>query len=252
MTTFRPVTLDAKQVPRQVVDLVEKRVNPLLHDVHWMLSHPRPGTDGEPAFNLSAAQVLCAIVGGLSRFFCNDKVTDKDAFTAALEYYPIDEANGSLSGPGFANELYHVYRCNLVHALGMNTFRQNNTSRWKVEAYDESKKVTRHEVPLSDVRLSELNQRNRPKWLEPTLSRRGGVVRLNVDSLYWGVRRLVMSLATDRTRQHEAKKVLEPALATEVENSTVSSTNFAVTNIFPAPMSINYHSTSYEDDEDDG
>lgn len=256
--TYTPLTLNRDFVPDCIVKLIDDRVSPLLHDVHWMLKHPYGSDSNEqPAFNLSAAHVLCTIIGGLSRFFCNETVGDKAAFVQVLQHYPSDERADALSGDEFGPELYDVYRCNLVHSLGLRTTQPSNRSRWMVDIFDETKKVTRHALSLNDEQLRDLNDVSaRPSWLEPTLSRRDGVVRLNVDSLYWGVRQLIVVLASDKQRQAVAAEVLGRSYVVAKNCSATDSTSTPTTDqsgaVLSTVTSVSYGATSraFESDDD--
>lgn len=168
---YSPISLNSCEVPSCVTELVARQVDPLLRDIFCMLEHPRYNPDAEPGFNLSAASILFGIIAGLSRVFCNEITEDKAAFLRVLEYYPIGGPDNSIDINEFASELYGIYRCNLVHALGLNTGRPNREARWQIESLPEEKKVTRHSnLPLSVYKLVELNDQTvRPDWLRQRL-----------------------------------------------------------------------------------
>jgi hypothetical protein len=207
---YRPIDLDLQKVPRSIEALVRERIEPNLKDVRKMLESP--GGE-EPAFNFSIAAVLCSIIGGLSRVFYRAIVWDRDAFPAAASHYPLqDEPAEAIRDPKqFGRDLYHVYRCNLVHSLGLAVDKSHDKKRWQVISLPAVTKVTRHQpLPLTNQQLSELETLDRPKWVEPTLSHIDGVVRLNADALYWGVRGLVKILAEDSALRAEAESFLAP------------------------------------------
>jgi hypothetical protein len=83
------------------------------------------------------------------------------------------------------------------------------------------------DLPLSPQKLDELDGPVRPGWLPATVSRRDGVLRLYVEPLYWGVRQLVRTIATDENTRPDAIAFLNPWHSTaaytresEVQSST--------------------------------
>jgi hypothetical protein len=155
-----------------------------------------------------------SVIGGLSRVFFSTTRSDSRAFQEAAKRYPLaDEPhNGIRRADDFAAELYEVYRCNLVHSLGLNVEWSDANSRWEIVELPILRKVTRHPtLPLTESHLAELDQpTGRPAWLPPTLSQDGGVIRLNAEGLYWGVRRLVRSLAEDPALTAGAEQFAQP------------------------------------------
>jgi hypothetical protein len=206
---YQPIELDPR-MPGSIESLVRERIEPNLRDVRKMLE----SSGGmEPAFNFSIAAVLCSIIGGLSRVFYCIKTWDSDAFPAAASHYQLKDepAEAIRDSKQFGRDLYHVYRCNLVHSLGLAVDKSPDKTRWQIITLPSVTKVTRHEpLPLSPQQLRELEDTQRPKWLKPTLSAVDGVVRLNADALYWGVRVLVKTLAEDVTLRAGAESFLAP------------------------------------------
>jgi hypothetical protein len=153
---------------------------------------------------------LLALIGGLSRVFFSGTYKDSRAFPAAAKYYPLaDEQWNAIRDPEeFATELYKVYRCNLVHSLGLNLEWSDVLDRWEVVELPILRKVTRHpDLPLTEAHLTELDlPSGRPTWLRPTLYAEDGVIRLNAEALYWGVRRLVRILVQDPKLSADAEE----------------------------------------------
>jgi len=114
-----------------------------------------------------------------------------------------DEPAGVIrDGLQFAKELYDAYRCELVHSLGLHMDRPNRNSRWSITDVEERYVVARRPgLPRTAADLAALDATmGRPAGLPATLSRTEKKVRLDVDALYCGVRRLVRILAMDESR----------------------------------------------------
>ena len=211
---YAAIVLDPNVVSAGVRLVIQRRIEPNLRDIRRMLEYPKvPGGD-EPGFNLTAAPELCSVIGGLSRIFFSTTKADGEGFRNAARRYPLsDEPSTAIcNSEDFATELYKVYRCNLVHSLGLNVEWSAASRRWEIVELPILRKVTRVDrLPLAEARLAELDlPTGRPAWLPATLSADGGVVRLNTEAFYWGVRRLVRTLAEDRTLSADAEKFAKP------------------------------------------
>lgn len=212
---YQPIELDPVRVPEAIRVFVGARVEPYLRDVRWMMAASPPG----PTLNWSIASMLCSVIGGLAVVFHNDITADNKSFKATASLYPLhDEPPAAIRDPTqFGEELYDVFRCTLVHNLGLHMDRASNKDRWSIVDVKERYVVARTRVlPLSEQQLRELDEPSgRPGWLASTLERQNPEhaaptkIRLDADALYWGVRRVVRTLATDPVRQAIAAKVLE-------------------------------------------
>jgi hypothetical protein len=212
---YLPIELDPAIVPESICCFVADRVEPYLRDVRWMLT--APSSPFGPALNLSIASVLCSVVGGLAVVFHNEIPGDGASFKRTAGHYPLqDEPHGAIKDPDeFGVELYEVFRCSLVHSLGLHMERPGNRASWSIVDVKERYVVARSRtLPLSEQQLAEMDlPSGRPGGLLPTLERIVDTVpkvRLDADALYWGVRRLVRTLAMDQARQAIAVKVLAP------------------------------------------
>lgn len=228
-------------VPAPICDFVSNRVEPYLRDVRVMLATPlapdewsryrpvrrmqrpaylrRRNARDEPAMNLTIATSLCGVIGGLARVFYNDIPEDNQSFKATAARYPMEyEPHDAVGGQPFGEALYDFYRCSLVHSLGLNmqpTGQKAGTQkrkRYVVELADGRYVVARHQpAPRTERELQALDTpHGRLTGLQATMSRTPDKVRLDVDALYSGVRRLVRVLATDSARQAIAVSVLTP------------------------------------------
>jgi hypothetical protein len=198
-------------VSEGVRNLISDRVEPILRDVKKMLESTQSLDD--PGFNLTAVPALCAVVGGLSRVFYRTIRTDSEAFPKAASRYPLsDEPLDGIRDPErFASELYKAYRCSLVHSLGLNVKWSDKDNRWEILELSGQRKVTRAAIPLSEAQSIALDDlTSRPAWLPATLSDQDAVMRLNADALYWGVRRLVNTLADEASLREAAEDFARP------------------------------------------
>lgn len=154
---YTPIPLDAT-VPSEIQQFVRERVEPYLRDVRLMLEFPK--LQHQPGFNLTAAGALCGVMGGVSRIFSSKTRGDGASFREmAKRYAAIDVASAVPDAKTFADQLYEVYRCTLVHALGLNTEWNDSINRWAVTPLAVRTKVTRWEpLPLTERRLMEIEQ----------------------------------------------------------------------------------------------
>lgn len=224
---YAAIELDPAEVPESIRYFVGNRVEPYLRDVRVMLQ--APSGPAEPQLNMSIAIVLCAAIGGLGRIFFNEQVRDDESFSRAAERYPlVDEpANAIVDPKRFAETLYDVYRCELVHSFGLHLERPNSNSRWSIATIPDRYVVARWPgLPRSESDLAALDApTGRAPGLPATLADSGSKIRLDVDALYCGVRRLVRILATDASRQAIAVPVLRPwfeALQTPARESSAT------------------------------
>jgi hypothetical protein len=226
-------------VPPNLRNLVEARVDPLLTDVRMMLSYPR--APGDAGFNLTAVPALCSVIGGLSRVFFSATHHDGTSFRKVALCYPLsDEPVGAIASKSeFATALYHTYRNNLVHSLGLGVKWSGKLGRHRRIALRSGPKVVRHRyLPNTEDMLDEIELPDgRPDWLPPTLRREGKAKKLCVDALYWGVRRLVVTLCSDMRLRESSNKLLgrrfgrpapahrtaQPPVQSEVQSSVAPS-----------------------------
>jgi hypothetical protein len=218
--------IDLDQAPESIRLFVAKRVEPYLRDVRVMLTAPLPDVSRtpkdppEPALNMSIATVLCGVIGGLARVFYNEFPLDSESFQETAKRYPMeDEPTDAVPISDFANDLYDVYRCSLVHSLGLHmedrgAVVKGRRRRVVVHAAERYVVARFNPPPLSESQLVELDRPSgRLAGLQATMKKDQGKVRLEVDALYCGVRRLVRVIATDPKRQAIAVPVLQPWFA---------------------------------------
>jgi hypothetical protein len=119
-------------------------------------------------------------------------------FKAVLKSYPwIDE--GSAMNPEVAiDRIWEMYRNPLAHSLGVP--RRGGRELFKVIKFKEA---------LSERQLEALEGPGpRPNWLPPTMVEQENTIKLHVDALYWGTRRMVEVLTVDTPRMARTDQLL--------------------------------------------
>jgi hypothetical protein len=219
--TYRRIELPGT-VPREVQAIVRTRVDLFCADIHAMLRLPLPVLGIAAGCNFALAEILCALVSGLSRVFVDRTLGSEAAFRGVLAHYPNENHPLALSEDEFVDELYETYRCNFAHSLGINMPDVKRGQKRKVQSLRHPTKVLRlvpMAIPgyiLSAIEADEV----RPRWLPPTIYRQDGVQKLCVESLYWGVRQLVRRLCADDACVSFATRFLREEVVSESDASS--------------------------------
>lgn len=201
------------QADAGVREFVAARVDLYLRDVHAMLRLPLPAVGVEAGCNFAIAEMLCAVIAGLSRIFVPTEKGAGAAFKAVLAAYPLQhEPAGVHPLAEIPEQLYTIYRCNVVHSLGMNIHWCGRSKRHEIQPLGTTK-IQRMHASMSEAQLLELEGDSRPVWLGPTMELNGRTRLLNVEALYWGVRRLTQALATTAPFAADARTMLAPPQA---------------------------------------
>ncbi len=187
--------------PPELEDSVRSGIDPRLADVHALFRLPVDGVSGlEAGGNLTIAQVLLDIVGGISTeiYWHPDlpKQATADRFRQALtQHYPWEVGMlGAVTGEEAANLLYDAFRCPLAHNLGLFDDVRHGRNTLILGAIKVAK------GPLPDEKIVELEiSFERPSdWDGATLryiERPADAKALLVAKIfYWGVRRLVWNV----------------------------------------------------------
>ena len=207
---YSPIVIDG-QIHASIRRLVRERVDLYLSDVHAMLRLPLPKVGIEAGCNFAIAEVLCAVISGLSRVFLPNIEQAGQAFKAVLAAYPhsAEPASTVLAGD-FPNRLYNAYRNNVVHSLGINVRWSPGNKQHMIESLGEVK-IRREKQTMTASELADLEGGARPAWCGPTIDQEGRTFRLNVEALYWGVRRMTQTLAATSPYAEDARRMLETA-----------------------------------------
>jgi hypothetical protein len=171
-------------------ELAANRIDPYLRDVHAMLHLPMPELGLEAGCNFSIAEILCSVIAGLSRIVVAQEYRPADAFKELLRKYPVNEEPTYAVRAGLPEIAWEIYRCNLVHSLGIRT--EWVKPRQAIAQVSSGAKVARCLGSNDHARIIQLEcSGQRPEWLPATLSYDGQRHLLTVEALYWGTRRLI-------------------------------------------------------------
>lgn len=225
-----PIPL-SQDVPEPIRALVVERIEPALADVRLLLALPR--VPGAASFSAAAVPAMFSVIAGLSRVFFHSTVGDRPAFAAVAERYPLaDEPAHAIKEPkAFVEGLYAHYQASLVHGLGLALKRDTRYEPWRhsplrMAGRDLGLTVDRVRTMQAGEALVQAldSPTGWPVGVGPTLSLTTGSLRLEVDALYCGLRRLVLALASDRALWGGAVALLEPwhAAALQGEAETVA------------------------------
>ena len=192
-------------LPESVRTAIGIGVEPLLQNVHWMLSTPvGKSSDTEPRrqLQLPIALVLLATVAGVSKtlLHIHKGKGDRFRFEECLNrYFPwdIDPPTG-VSSECAAEILYKVFRNPLVHSLGL------HKSGYPVVRIGQVFRGA--DDPESGV--EDLERLSVKSASEPCLVVTPEKIVLWLDPFYWGVRKLVERWCCDDTHVMHADKKL--------------------------------------------
>lgn len=170
-------------------------------DVRTMLRLPKAAV-GDAGCNFATAGVILNLISGIS--VCvyqarasvpakgkskakpssiEERGTSGRRFKGVLRnYFPWDrDTIGKNSGPEL---LYDLGRNPLAHALGLAVPGAPNVAVLK--------------GPLSQRKIQELENRVRPRWVDPPLCAVAGGYHLDVAGMYWGTHRMLHNVLADR------------------------------------------------------
>lgn len=211
---YRRISLPAG-LPSLVESVVRNRVDLFCSDVNAMLRTPLPVLGIEAGCNFASLEVLCSLISGVSRVFLSATLGSGKAFRDVLAFYPDESAIGGVAKSDLIDELYETYRCNFTHSLGINVPDPSRGQPRTVVPLSRQTKVLRvARGPWPDALLRSIEADGaRPAELPPTLFEQGGALKLCVESLYWGVRQLVIGVCRDQTCIATAVAFLAPTQA---------------------------------------
>ena len=199
---YVPLAL-SDSLPDSVNTVIRKGVEPLLEDVHWMLSTAigRPSEFGPPRqLQIPIALMLLVTVDGISqKLFRPDPSMDiGPKYKECLkQYFPwdIDPPTG-VSSEEAAKILYDTFRNPLVHRLGLH--ESTGPAVQFVQGFPGSED---HEIQVERL------ERSRCKPVsEPCLVVTPDKQQLWLDPFYWGVRILVERWSHDKDQVTRADK----------------------------------------------
>ena len=185
---YRPLDVSGA-APERVQRFIAEHVDMQFGDVHCMLRLPMEERGLHAGCNFPTLSTLLALVAGTSVVFFRPDEFDERGNRGVLfkgvlsHYYPWFRRRGALGSQKTIEKLWKMYRHPLAHSLGLH------------EPDAEDYKVLKLPRGLSEDELGELEAPgNRPAWVRATTEQDGSVYKLNVSTLYWGVRRMVEKL----------------------------------------------------------
>lgn len=197
-------------VRKFVVGSVE---NLYFSDIHAMFRLPMPDRNVGAGQNFAIAQILMAVIGGVSTTLYNQEGETGDLFKGVIEeYFPWDAEPVLEVTPRAASAIiYDVFRNPLTHSAGMFMNWRGNKRYLVHKNYvvkvkrllDQTKTKGHTEKWLENLEAS----RTRPR-MGQTLKVVSHKKVLLVEGLYWGVRRMIEKLTTDVVRMQKAEKFL--------------------------------------------
>jgi len=116
---YKSLSLD-KATPQRVRDLILRVEKSSFSDVHSMLRLPLKNVVLGAGCNYAIAQVLMAVIGGVSAtlYEPNLKNQDRAKFTGVLaDYYPWNQEPSGLNPGKTADAIYSMFRNPLTHDL---------------------------------------------------------------------------------------------------------------------------------------
>ncbi|MGQ0556059.1 MAG: hypothetical protein ACT4PN_08980 [Nitrospiraceae bacterium] len=202
---YKPLAIDRATPPR-VKALIRALESHYLSDVHTMLRLPDVSRDLVAGCNFAITQVLAAAVSGISVTLYSHNGGSGIRFKGLLkDYYPwaLEPGNAVTPQDG-ANVLYSVIRNPLTHDLGLDleNKRQGQKIVIKRLATDNNRKG------LPEHFIEQLESRNRPSPMSPTVRVLSGKTVVLVEGFYWGVRQMVEQLSGDASCMHSAETFL--------------------------------------------
>jgi hypothetical protein len=202
---YTPLTLDPS-TPARVRGLIESIENHYFSDVHTMLKLPRPDRRLTAGCNFAIAQVLAAVVSGLSVTLYTHSGGSGQRFKSLLiDYFPWNrEPTTAVTPQRAAETIYEVFRNPLTHDLGLDLAKKARTPQVKIKRLASKDKTT----GLSERQLRALESTTARPTMSAAVTIRSDATVLLVEALYWGLRCTVEALTRDTARMVSAESFL--------------------------------------------
>jgi hypothetical protein len=203
---YQPLVLTPEPGPR-VGDLIRRLEDHYFRDVHAMLRLPVPSVEIAAGCNFAIAQVLAAVVSGVSVTLYRHSGGSGCRFKGVLvDYYPwSEEPLPKRDAAKHAKLIYMLFRNPLTHDLGLDLRGHSKTHGVVVKRLLTAGKTSGH----SEDGVEALESAGRPSKLSPVLKIDGDRVVLLVEAFYWGVRKMLITLNADGKRMAKAEAFLE-------------------------------------------
>jgi hypothetical protein len=188
--------------PERIKRFVADHVDMQFSDVHCMLRLPMSRYGLRAGCNFAAATCLLGLIAGASVVlyepdeFWNNQHRDL-LFKMVLETYPWLRQRPAMGPVETIVKLWQMYRNPFAHSLGI--------TRPGREMFE----VIKFKGGLSERQVEALESPGpRPGWLPPTMIKQKNTIKLHVDALYWGTRRMVEALTADAPRMTRTDRLL--------------------------------------------
>ena len=194
--------------PPVVQHFIQEQVDMQFHDIHCMLRLPLLERDLGAGCNFAAANVLLAIVSGLSALLTKKLETSRKSGRLfrriLLEYYPWDVQPPHTSAiERSVDHLYEFFRNPLVHSLGIKIKGNFQVAIAKDSLPEvEIEKLERLTVPPGPAMVY------KPITINNEQIER---ITLVVPHFYWGVREMVKRLSEDALQMQKTETALKSA-----------------------------------------
>jgi hypothetical protein len=206
ITAYKSLSLD-RDTPPRVRDLIQKVENKRFSDVHTMLRLPitQMNLDLSAGCNFAIAQVLLAVIGGISATLYEPNWRDNARFKGVLnDYYPWNQEPAGVDPEKTASAIYEVFRNPLTHDLGLDIPNKRKGDKLLLKRL----KLTGGQGLSESFIETQLEGFDRRTGMSATLTVTRGTQTLLVEALYWGVRRMIENISADKTRMETAEKFL--------------------------------------------
>jgi hypothetical protein len=198
---YRPLNVHPG-APERVKRFVAEHVDMQFHDVHCMLRLPMPRYRLRSGCNFAAGTCLLGLIAGASIMLYEPDEFGRRGnrgglFREVLKSYPWLEEGSAMDPEVAIDKLWEMYRNPFAHSLGV------------PHPGPELFKVIKFREGLSERQVEALERPGpRPDWLPPTMIQQENSIKLHVDALYWGTRRMVEELTADPDRMERTDELL--------------------------------------------
>jgi hypothetical protein len=203
---YVPLVLEPEPKPL-VGGLIRRLEDHYFRDVHAMLRLPAPVIDVAPGCNFALAQVLAAVISGVSVTLFEHSGGKGKRFTRLLvEYYPWEEEPLAVHNPEeSAGLIYSLVRNPLTHDLGLDLETKQRTKSVIIKRLTTGQERSGH----TEAGVEALEATPRPGNLSPTITIEADRVVLLVEAFYWGTREMLRRLNADPDRATAAEAFLD-------------------------------------------
>lgn len=198
--------LDPEPGPR-VVHLIRRLEDHYFRDIHAMLRLPAPEIEVIPGCNFAIAQVLASVISGVSVTLYKHSGSKGTRFRGLLiDYYPwSEEPQVHENVEMYAKLIYTVVRNPLTHDLGLDLETRRRTQKVIIKRLTTNQRRCGH----TESGVEALEMITRPRRMSPTIKIEPNRVVLLVEAFYWGIRKMILNLNSDRQRIANAEAFLE-------------------------------------------